>query len=416
MLPLSVRIGFYLAVRQIRHASLWTTTLIIGVMVLTFLNLVVVSGILVGLIQGSIDQFRAQSTGDLIISNLTDKSFIENSPNLITLLDTIPEIDSYSARYIETGTVEANYQTKRAKDKPNIAGTAVTGIDPANEDAVTGISQFVIRGSYLGPNDFDQVLIGSYLLKEYFPVESPGLQVLDNVDVGSKVRIQVGGVLREFTVKGILKTKVDEVSRNAFLVDSQFRSMIGRTDGNVDQIAVRLKPDADPAAVRDTLIRAGADTYARVQTFEDAQPKFLKDIVATFNLLGAAFSSIGLVVASITIFIVIFINAITRRKFIGILKGIGIHGRVIEISYVFQSIFYAVIGSGIGLAVVYGLLVPYFARNPIDFPFSDGILVAPLDETIARIGLLVVSTVIAGYIPAWMIIRKNTLDSILGRK
>ncbi|MCL9971904.1 MAG: ABC transporter permease [Candidatus Pacebacteria bacterium] len=416
MLPLSVRIGFFLAVRQIRHASLWTTSLIIGVMVLTFLNLVVVSGILVGLIQGSIDQFRAQSTGDLIISNLTDKSFIENSPNLLTLLDTIPEIDSYSARYIETGSVEANYQTKRAKDKPNIAGTAVTGIDPAREDSVTGISQFVIKGSYLGPNDFDQVLIGSYLLKEYFPVESPGLQVLDNVDVGSKVRIQVGGVLREFTVKGILKTKVDEVSRNAFLVDSQFRSMIGRTDGNVDQIAVRLKPDADPAAVRDTLIRAGADTYARVQTFEDAQPKFLKDIVATFNLLGAAFSSIGLVVASITIFIVIFINAITRRKFIGILKGIGIHGRVIEISYVFQSIFYAVIGSGIGLAMVYGLLVPYFARNPIDFPFSDGILVAPIDETVARIALLVVSTVIAGYIPAWMIIRKNTLDSILGRK
>jgi ABC-type lipoprotein release transport system permease subunit len=416
MFPLSVRIGFFLAVRQIRHASLWTTGLIIGVMVLTFLNLVVVSGILVGLIQGSIDQFREQSTGDLIISNLTDKSFIENSPNLLTILDTIPEIDSYSARYIETGSVEANYQTKRAKDKPNIAGTAVTGIDPLREDSVTGISQFVIRGSYLGPNDFDQVLIGSYLLKEYFPVESPGLQVLENVDVGSKVRIQVGGVTRELTVKGILKTKVDEVSRNAFLVDSQFRSMIGRTDGNVDQIAVRLKPGADPVAVRDTLIRAGADTYARVQTFEDAQPKFLKDIVATFNLLGAAFSSIGLVVASITIFIVIFINAITRRKFIGILKGIGIHGRVIEISYVFQSIFYAVIGSGIGLAVVYGLLVPYFARNPIDFPFSDGILVAPIDETIARIALLVVSTVIAGYIPAWMIIRKNTLDSILGRK
>ena len=43
-----------------------------------------------------------------------------------------------------------------------------------------------------------------------------------------------------------------------------------------------------------------------------------------------------LVVASITIFIVIFINAITRRKFIGILQGIGISGEAIEIdaSYV----------------------------------------------------------------------------------
>jgi ABC-type antimicrobial peptide transport system permease subunit len=122
------------------------------------------------------------------------------------------------------------------------------------------------------------------------------------------------------------------------------------------------------------------------------------------------------VVAAITIFIVIFINAITRRKFIGILKGIGISGEAIEISYVFQSLFYAVIGSGIGLAVLYGFLVPAVATHPIDFPFSDGILVAPLDGTLTRIGLLVLTTVIAGYLPSRMIVRRNTLDSILGRK
>jgi putative ABC transport system permease protein len=132
-------------------------------------------------------------------------------------------------------------------------------------------------------------------------------------------------------------------------------------------------------------------------------------------MLGTAFSSIGLVVASITIFIVVFINAITRRKFIGILKGIGIDGHAIEISYIFQSIFYALCGSGIGLLIVYGFLVPFITAHPIDFPFSDGILVAPMGQTLFRVLLLVVSTLIAGFIPAWMIIRKNTLDSILGR-
>lgn len=152
-----------------------------------------------------------------------------------------------------------------------------------------------------------------------------------------------------------------------------------------------------------------------MQTFADAQPQFLKDIIATFGLLGSVFSSVGLVVSSITIFIVIFINALTRRKFIGILKGIGVNGQAIELSYVFQSIFYAVIGSAIGLFLLYAILVPLVGANPIDFPFSDGILVAPLDETFARIGLLVVATLIAGYIPERMIVRKNTLNSILGR-
>jgi ABC-type antimicrobial peptide transport system permease subunit len=42
-------------------------------------------------------------------------------------------------------------------------------------------------------------------------------------------------------------------------------------------------------------------------------------------------------------------------------------------------------------------------------------LVATAFGTTLRIALLIVATMIAGYIPARMIVRKNTLDSILGR-
>lgn len=412
---LNVRIGFFLALRALRRASLWTTGLIIFVMVLTFLNLVVVSGILVGLIQGSINEVRTKYTSDVIVSSLNDKKYIEGSPAVIALIDSLPEVEHATPRYREGGILEANYKTRRETEKANTAATVVTGIDPAREQAVTGIRDDIVEGSFLAPGDYDQVVIGHYLLKQYIPIETPSFTTLENVGVGSKIRVKVGDVTREVTVKGILKTKVDEIALRTFMLDTQFRSMIGRTDGNVTEIAVKLKPGANPSAVKETLLLRGIDKVAKVQTYADAQPQFLKDIVQTFNMLGAAFSSIGLVVASITIFIVIFINAITRRKFIGILKGIGIHPQAIELSYVFQSIFYALIGSAIGLAIVYGVLVPLFEAHPIDFPFSDGILVAPLGSTVFRMGLLVVSTVIAGFIPAWMIIRKNTLDSILGR-
>ncbi|MFI5205827.1 MAG: ABC transporter permease, partial [Candidatus Paceibacterales bacterium] len=212
-----------------------------------------------------------------------------------------------------------------------------------------------------------------------------------------------------------VQSKVRDLTLNTYMVDSQLRSIIGRDDGNVAQIAIKLKPGADPEKVKQKLILSGVDQSAKVETYADAQPQFLKDIINTFRTLGNALSSIGLVVASITIFIVIFINAITRRKFIGILKGIGINGQAIEFSYIFQSIFYAFFGSMIGLAIVYGFLVPFFVAHPIDFAFSNGILVAPLGETMIRVFLLVFSTVIAGYVPARMIVRKNTLDSILGR-
>lgn len=413
--PLNIRIGFYLAVRQLRRASLWTTSLIIFVMILTFLNLVVVSGILVGLIQGAVEAVRTKYTSDVIISTLDDKTYIENSQNIIAIVELLNEVDTYTARYRESGTVEANYKTRKESDKANIAGAQIVGIDPVAEHTVTGIGGDLIEGEFLVEGDYDKVVLGNYLLKQYFPVETPGFSTLENVGIGTKIRLKVGDVTREVTVKGILKSKVDEIAMRVFMDDTQFRSMIGRSDGNVDEISIKLLPGADPAAVRDALKLQGVDTYAKVQTFEDGQPKFLKDMIQTFNMLGAGFSSFGLVVSSITIFIVIFINALTRRKFIGILKGIGISGHAIEISYVFQSIFYAVIGSAIGLALVYGALVPLFAAHPINFPFSDGILVAPLGQTLFRVGLLIVSTLIAGFIPALMIVRKNTLDSILGR-
>lgn len=412
---LNTRIGFFLALRSLRRASLWTTSLIIFVMVLTFLNLVVISGILVGLLQGAVNDRRVQYTSDIFISRLDDKKYIEGSPNLIALVRSLPEVEGASARYAEGGTLEANYKTRKETDKPNTAVAQIMGINLRDEDAVSYLSHSIIAGSFLEPGDYDKAVIGSFLLKEYVPVEAPGLYALKNVKPGTRIRVSVGGVTHEVEVKGILKTKVQDVSRNLYMLDTQLRGMIGRSDGNVMQIAVKLKEGKDPVHVRDTLIRSGAERHAKVQTFEDAQPQAFKDIINTFGILGSVFGSIGLVVASVTMFIVIFVNALTRRKFIGILKGIGIHGRAIEISYVFQSMFYALVGSALGLVLVYGFLVPFFLAHPINFPFSDGILVAPLDQTLFRVGLLVFATVVAGYVPAWMIVRRNTLDSILGR-
>lgn len=410
-----IQIGWFLAYRQVRRASKWTTFLIIAVMVLTFLNLVVVSGLLVGLIEGSVEANKAYYTSDVIISKLEKKDYIEQSPLILDILKSMPEIEKYSARYIESGRVEANYKQASKEEEIDSVGGTFAGIDPIAEDDLTNISKFIVEGEYLNPNDHDQILLGANFLKKYFPIESPGFSTLDNVGVGDKVRIKIGDVTREVTIKGIIKSKVDELSFRIFFPATQLRGLIGRTDYNVDEISMKLVPRANPTLVKEALIRSGVGEYARVQTFEDAQPKFLKDIKATFALLGNAIGSIGLAVASITIFIVIFINAITRRKFIGIMKGIGIDGKVIETSYIFQSVFYAICGSVIGIVIVYFALVPLFRAYPIDFPFSDGILVAPIGSTLIKIGLLMFTTIVAGYIPARMIVRKNTLDAILGR-
>ena len=66
---LDIKIAWFLATRQIMRSTIWATLLIIGVMTLTFLNLVVVSGILVGLIEGSVQANKNYYTSDVIVSS-----------------------------------------------------------------------------------------------------------------------------------------------------------------------------------------------------------------------------------------------------------------------------------------------------------------------------------------------------------
>ncbi len=419
MLKDTLRVGFLLGWKQIRHASIWTTSLIIFVMMLTFLNLVAVSGILVGLIEGSVKAYSDQFTGDVFITTLTGEKYIGRSTDLLRTLETIPGIAAYSARYTGGATIEANYRIRRdPRALRDSVGSSLVGLDPETEEIVTGLSSHLVEGEYLTEDDGGYVMLGANLLEQYSPLgqgDDVGYPTLSDVHPGSRVKVTVGDATKEYIVKGILKTKVDEISRRIFLTDSEFVRLAGRTNLNVNEIAVRVAPDGDAAAVKQALLGSGADDYALVRLSREGLPKFLIDIMNTFAMLGNGISSIGLIVSSITIFIVIFVNAITRRKYIGILKGIGVRASAIELSYVFQSLLYALIGSGLALIVIYGFLVPFFNSHPIDFPFSDGILVAPLSSTMIKLFILIVATVIAGYIPAWMIIKRNTLDSILGR-
>ncbi len=412
----NLSVGWFLAKRDIKRANIWTTLLITLVMTLTFLNLVVVSGILVGLIQGSEDAQKKYAIGDLVISPFLNRSAIEQTPQVVSIVQTIPGYKNHTVRYSGSARVEANY---RATIKPGElrdgAGASLLGIDPSEEEKFSGISKFVIRGSYLDIKDQDSILIGKNLLYEFTPIEAPGFQTLKDISIGSKIKVSVGDTAKEYFVKGILSSKVDEFDTSVVALASEVRKMTGRTDLNAGTIAIQLMPGVDPNLAKEFLVQNGVDAFARVQTAEEAFPKFLKDIKATFNILGIAISSIGLVVASITIFIVIFVNAITRRRFIGILKGIGINQQAILYSYIFQAFMYAAIGTSIGIVLVFLVIKPYFAAHPINFPFSDGILVATIDGTLIRAGILLVATLIAGYIPARIVIKQNTLSAILGR-
>jgi ABC-type lipoprotein release transport system permease subunit len=409
-------VGIFLGMRQLRRANRSTTILIISIMTFTFLNLVVVSGILVGLIVGGNIANRNQYTGDVIATTLSGKTAIDNSQDIISTIANDPTVTQYSARYLAGSNIEANYKTRTDfSSEANTVGGQLTGVDPKQENDFSDISKYVVEGSFLNPGESGYIVLGSDLLDRYSSSFGDSFDSLKNVYPGDTVKVTVGNSTREFIVKGIVKSKVGQVSLRAFVSNADFIQLAGRTDLDVNEIALDHNATITDDQMKARLVADGFANDAKIQTASEAIPDFLTQIKTAFSVLGNLIGAIGIVVGSITIFIVVFINAVTRQKFIGILKGIGVSPLAIQISYLLQSLFYALSGSILGSAILYGLLVPAFNAHPIDFPFSDGILVADVPTTIVRIVVLLIVTLIAGYIPARMIIKKNTLDSILGR-
>jgi ABC-type lipoprotein release transport system permease subunit len=112
----------------------------------------------------------------------------------------------------------------------NGAGGSFMGIDPIQEEKFSGVSKFIVRGSYLTPSDQDSVLIGKNLLYEFTPIDAPGFQTLKNISVGSRIKVTVDNKSKEYIVKGILSSKVDDFDTSVVALDSEVRKMIGRED------------------------------------------------------------------------------------------------------------------------------------------------------------------------------------------
>lgn len=409
------RVGFFLAQAQIKRAGKLTTVLTVSVMIFTFLAQIFISGILIGLIEGSSVEFRKSYLGDLFITPLEKKVTVERTYDITQTLRNNPRVHSLSSRFKSGGKIEANYQTRSSDEAVDSIGVQAVGIIPEDEDETTHIARNIVEGEMITSEDSEQyITISSNLLDRYSNV-SDVLSLLQNVRPGTRVKITIGNRSEEFIVKGIFKIKAGALAQTVFMKQEALQRLTGDTTSDSAEIAVRMKVQGDEKIVQEDLKREGFDAYAKIQTYEESEPEFVKNMKTLFSSLGSMFGSITLVVAAITVFIIIFINALTRRKYIGILKGIGIDGRAIEIAYVLQSVFYALIGVAIGSLITFLVLKPLFVAHPIDFPFSDGILVATVSGTVWRGVILITISLIAAYLPARMIIRQNTLDSILGR-
>ena len=140
----------------------------------------------------------------------------------------------------------------------------------------------------------------------------------------------------------------------------------------------------------------------------------LSGIVSSFDIIASLISSIGLVVAGIVMFIVIYINVINKRRQIGILRAIGIKRSVIIFSYLFQALFYAAFGIIFGgLIFGYGIQ-PYFAFHPLELPLGMVSLSIKLITIHNAVLGIFAAAILAGFIPVLSIIMQSIIKAVWG--
>lgn len=390
------------------------TALIITILSLIFLNMVAVGGLLLGLIQSANKAYIDLYSGGVRIRPTAEKNYIQFPGEVLEFAQSLPGFVSFSPHLQSVAKLEIGYKEKKFGSEVSNVSASLLGVDPELEMETNPIGNYMIEGRFLEPDDRDKIVLGSLIAGRGATIAFG--EALQNVEIGSKVLASYGnGVQREYTVVGIFKTKVALRNLQALVTIKELDDVLGLDSPQYSDVSIKIKNPDEADRFKAFFVNAGYDSHNRIETWVEAEGSAVNDVNNAMSFIGDIVGAIGLMVGSITIFILIFVNAVSRRKYIGILKAIGIRSVSIILSYVLQGIFYTCIGVGIGLLVLYLGLIPYFDAHPIDFPFSDASLYVTPWYAGARIILLFVVAFVSGLVPAYLITKENTLDAILGR-
>ena len=404
-----IKTAFFIAYKTIAKGHKSTVALIIFILSLSFFNLMFVSGFLSGFSDGIMRSMIDTSTAHIIVMPQeipTRKDFILDQDSVRAQIQTIPGVIATTSHYQLGGSIAYD---KENNGKFKYVSAPIIGITQAEEKSVLTVHENMVSGEFPDNLQEDEIVLGANLAGGFGTKQTTDL---GGAKVGDKVQIAYStGAVRTYTIKGIFKITMGGVGNTAFISTKEAEAVLS-TYNNASEIMVRVNLDTSTldeytSRIKTMLPNLKIEDYtARLST--------VGILVAAFDIIALIVSVISIIVAAITIFVMIYVNAVSKRRQIGILKAIGIKEGIIELSYIIQSLFYATWGVIVGLMIIFWAVVPFLAVRPIPMPFGNASLVYTSIGIFINIGSLIISGVLAGFIPAKIVAREDILKSIWG--
>jgi putative ABC transport system permease protein len=408
------KVALFLAYKSIIKGNRWALALIVMVMSLSFVNLVLISSIMAG-VSDTMDKQQINNLfANILVDPEPDKYYLENVGETEKKIENIPGVIGISSHLSSEAYIEYQWEEKQSpSDRGKSGSWTVTGIDPEKEVDVTTIYRHITEGRYLAENDRDEIILGVEIAGGERSQTSAYL-TLGGVKVGDSVRLTYpNGVQREYTVKGIFQTKeMTAADRQAFVSRREIISVLGRAAfiDRASQILVKTAQNGDEERYIGMLKAAGVD--GEIRSWREYGG--IGSIVNSFDIIASLVNGIGLIVAAIVMFIVIYINVLHKRRQIGILRAIGIRKNIVITSYLTQALLFAAVGVVVGGLVVGFVIQPYFRNYPLDLPIgmvSLNIQSSTVQEAVLG---LIFAGVFAGFIPVLSIIKQSIIKAIWG--
>jgi len=389
----------YLAVRAIQRGNKGTFLLTIMIVALSFVLMVFMPSLTAGITGAYNQQVSDYQYADLIIEPDDDNQVLSDTHTLVGTIGRIPGISAASSHMIVS--------TSLKSDK-KILSRGVVAIIPSDEERVTKTSGKIIEGRYLSDGDTDMILLGS-VLAGHDDEKKDKMESLGGVHAGDSLEVTFqNGVVRKMTVAGIFESGSISVDNEAFITRKEMESVLGET-GESSFILIRTY-DAD--SLPETKIRLMEfGIHDDIKTVTEKGEGIIGDALKSFSLLNSIMLVFSLVIASIVIFIVVYINTTHQRRQIGILKAIGIPERDIIRDYLVQVAVIYGFGALCGVAL-FTTLSEYFRAFPLQFPAGAVYPVFDLMVLLPSLIVLGVVSLVAGFIPAKQASSEEILDLV----
>ncbi len=403
---MNIKTSFFLASTSIKRGNKGTLAMTILIMTLAYVNLVFISSVFGGIVEAINTQSIDNQFSNIVIEPAIDERYINNS-DAIRLITTLPGIIGSSAHYVDNPIIKYDERNDRKDIKSG--RWVLKSINVLDEKKVTKIHESMVEGSFLEETDRDEIIIGKEVAGGHggdLEHLSLGASVGDEIDVFFS-----NGIKRQYTVKGIFGTKSTQVDQMVFVTKKEMESVL-RVHNWASEILVKIEDTGNEDKYINEIRQLGLQDED-IKKWSDLMG-FTSSASTSFTMISIILGVIGTIVAGVTIFIIIFVSVVNKRRQIGILKAIGMEENTIVLSFVMQALFYGVVGVILGVSVILFAIRPYFISNPLDFPIGWVSLNVTFD--IIRISnlSLIAAALIGGFFPAYRGAKESILKSIWG--